>query len=65
MALPRGTGPISTTLREHDAALRRGRLLAGPNQNQVQTTGGVIVVPKAQSTGRRSPVGGNGANVWQ
>lgn len=62
--LPRGNGPISRTLREHDAALRRGRLLTGPAQSQVQTPGGVIVVPKSTATARRTPPT-SGANVWQ
>ncbi len=64
MALPRGKGPFSQTLREHDAALRRGRLLVGPNQNQVQTPSGVIISPKGTASGRRPPVQDN-LNVWR
>lgn len=64
MRLPQGNGPISTTLRRHDAVLRASRLLAGPNQTQVQTTGGVILSPKGTATGRRTPVYSN-LNVWR
>jgi hypothetical protein len=63
MALPRGNGPFSRTLREHDAALRRARILVGPNQTQVQTTGGVMIVPKPQS-GNRRQLPFTGRNVW-
>lgn len=64
MRLPQGSGPISTTLRRHDAALKSARLLPGPNQNQVNTPSGVIISPKGTATGRRAPVQSN-LNVWR